>query len=341
VIRSFAIGTVCASVMLSGHALAQKSATQKTQQKRQKQTAVAERSVVEVAPAKKLKIRSVNIDNRLGSVRIVGHTGRKVIIEAVKSARDRRTLERLKVSLVSDPNGRVRIGTSIATGRDMRPIPGGSVRVDLIVRAPNSAKAVGRVWNGKLAVIGMENGADLTANEGDIQVSNALGTIITKSAHGKQKFSYIVGSIDARGLIGDMDLARIRGSRLAARVHDGNIVGRKVHVRNLQLLTMKGNVELQANLILGGKYKISSFEGNIRVTFGNRVPMRIRARAPKGSVKLPPQLRAAKKSHDGAVVVGYNDNYGNKGPRMRHMQNARAPAMLDLTANVGHIAFAF
>ncbi len=308
-----------AVIIPGAQALAQKTKT------KTKASGTYERSVVEVAPASKVRFKAVNIDNRLGNVKIIGGTGPKVVIEAVKRAADRETLERLKVSLVSDPDGNVRIGTSIATGRDLRPIQRGTVRIDLIVRAPNNAKAVARVWNGKLAAIGMENGADLTANEGDIEVVNGLGAIVTKSAQGKQRFARIVGTIDARGLIGDMEMAMIGGRRLAATVHNGNIVGRKVRVNELALRTMKGNIELHAHMVLGGKYRISTYEGNIRVTFGNRVAMRVRARAPRGDIKLPSQLKSARRH--GAVVAQY--------------AKAQSPAMLDLTANVGHIAFAF
>lgn len=311
------VAVACAVMLLPAAAAAQKAA----------KGGVYERSVVEVAPAKKVPIKGVNIDNRLGNVRIEGHSGSKVIIEAIKRAGDRETLERLKVSLVSDPSGNVRIGTSIATGRELKPIPRGTARVDLVVRAPNSARAVGRIWNGKLVVIGMENGANLIANEGDIHVLKALGTISTQNAQGKQLFSQITGSIDAKGLIGDMDLAMIGGKRVSASVHHGNIVGRKIRVRELSLRSMKGNIVLHAHLIVGGKYRVSTYEGNIQVTFGNRVAMRVAARAPKGNVTLPPQLRPASQGTDGRVVATY--------------ESARAPAMLDLNANVGHIAFAF
>lgn len=291
-----------------------------------KPAGVYERSVVEVAPAGKLSVTAVAVDNRLGSVRIEGHDGDKVVIQAVKRAQDNATLDRLKVSLVSDPDGGVRIGTSIATGRDLMPIPRGSVRVDLVVRAPRSARANARVWNGKVSVIGMENGAKLIANEGDIQVYNSLGTFVTSSAQGKQELQKIVGSVDARGLIGDMELAMIRGKRLAAAVHNGNIVGRKIHMSELALRTMKGNIVLHAEVVLGGRYNVSTYEGNVQISFGNKIAMNIRARAPRGDITLPPQLRPAKKTHDGTMAASYQGSN---------------PAIIDVYANVGHVAFAF
>ena len=67
--------------------------------------AVVERDVVELAPARGVSIKSIDVDNRLGDVRIEGHDRDNISILAIKRAPDMETIERLKVSLVPDPNG--------------------------------------------------------------------------------------------------------------------------------------------------------------------------------------------------------------------------------------------
>ena len=86
---------------------------------------VVERDVVELSPAKGARIERLEIDNRLGDVRIEGHDRDSISIIAVKRAPDQETVERLKVSLIPDPNGPVSISTALLAGKESRPIAAG------------------------------------------------------------------------------------------------------------------------------------------------------------------------------------------------------------------------
>lgn len=272
-----------------------------------KKKGVYERDVVEVAPAKPVTLLAV--DNRLGDVRIQGHDSDKVVISAFKRARDKQTLERLKVTLVPGNAGPVRIATSLSTGREARPIPSGSVKVDLHILAPRSARVDARVWNGHLEVISMENGAELSSNRGRIGVKNASGAITTHSTAGEQIFEEIFGSLDAQSIAGRMDMAIVRGRRLHARVHDGRIDGRKVRVHELSLRTTKGDIRLRAQALAGGRYEIGTFSGNIEVEFVSSAPLDIRARSVRGKVRVPKKM-AARMGERGRYVAAASAGKG-------------------------------
>src|SRR5262249_2350469 len=77
---------------------------------------------VEVQPPGK-GYKRVTIDNALGNVRIEGHDGAGVIIETNKRAPDEETLDRLRVSLVPDPDGTVRITTHADASPESKPVP--------------------------------------------------------------------------------------------------------------------------------------------------------------------------------------------------------------------------
>jgi hypothetical protein len=269
--------------------------------------AVYERDVVEVDPGPGVRISELSVDNRIGAVRIEGHDRETIVISALKRAPDAEILERLKVTLIPDPNGPVRISTSMAPGPDARPIPGGSVEIDLVIRAPRSALVKAQVWNDRLTVIGMENGAELVANDGEIGVQNASGTIVTHSAAGTQRFVEVVGKVDAQMIHGEVDLAAVRGDRLDASVHEGSIEGRQVRVRQAWVRTIRGNIRFEGHALAGGQYRIASVRGDVDVVLVATAPISVEAHASAGTVTLPPGLRRSRQPRSGmeGAVVGF------------------------------------
>ena len=288
---------------------------------------VVEKGWVEVDPQDGTAITVVTVDNRLGSVRVEGHDGTQVAIFAYKRADDEDTLNRLKVSLVPDPKGPVQITTSIATGDEMRPIAAGSVTIDLVIRAPRNARVDARVWNDRLELAGMENGAELNANNGDITVSNCSGTITTHSAKGKQDFDEVYGVVDAQGLMGAMNLLAVRGDRLDANLHDGPIVGTKMRSRHVSIRTTKGDIRFEGYAFAAGTYDIKTHSGNVEVRFSTAAdsPVSVWASAKGGGkVSLPAALKP--KTDDAGAVTGALPAKG-------------VPAMIELHTNTGVINF--
>jgi hypothetical protein len=286
---------------------------------------VVERDVVELSPAKGARIERLEIDNRLGDVRIEGHDRDSISIIAVKRAPDLETVERLKVSLIPDPNGPVSISTALLAGKESRPIAAGSVRIDLIVMAPRSAAVQARVWKGRIAIKGVDAGAELVAVDGDIDVEQVSGSVSTESNHGRHSFAQVFGAIDAHATEGDLDLDVVRGERLAAVVQKGGVVGKRIRVRDVSIRVTRGNVDLEGEAMAGGHYQIASYWGDVQVRLGRKVPLRLRAHARSGLVSLPGRFRR----RDGAdgVVTGYAGS-------------GRSPADLDLRTRVGSITVA-
>jgi hypothetical protein len=286
--------------------------------------AMVQRDVVEVAPAKGVHIDLVDIDNRLGDVRIEGHDRDTISILAVKRAPDQETMERLKVSLVPDPSGPVSITTALRAGQEARPIPAGSVRIDLVVFAPRRARVRAQVWRGRVELKGVDNGADLATDEGDIEVKEVSGTVSTQSGHGRHTFAQVYGAVNAHALQGDLNLDLVRGDRLDAVVYKGDVIGRRLRVRDLSVRITRGNIRLEAEAVAGGRYVAASYWGNVEVRFSGRPPLRVLARTRSGAVNLPPRFR--RKQGEGGLVTA--TAAGSAG---------RTPAELDLRTRVGMI----
>lgn len=285
-----------------------------------------ERGVVEVQPSAR-PIEEVTISNRLGSVRVEGHDGDTVVIHALKRAPDDETLDRLKVSLLPDPNGVVRIETRVATGGELRPLRAGSVRIDLVIQAPRSAALEATVWNGALEVAGMDNGAELTANEGDISVARTSGRVVTSSAQGRQHLTEIVGEVDARGLLGELALEMVRGRRLDAILHEGRIIAHKIRSSDVTIRVARGDIDLQGVPALQGSWSVVTYRGNVTLRVAERTAFLVRARAQRGTVKLPAEVRAARQDGGGWIS-------GQHG-------SSRHPANIEVAAAIGNIAVAF
>lgn len=284
---------------------------------------VFESDSVNVAPADGAPITVVSVDNRLGDVKVEGHDGDNLTILAVKRAPDMDTLDRLKVQLVPDPKGPMRISTVLSAGDEMRPVAAGTVRVDLIIRAPRSARVEARVWNGKLELVSMDNGALLSANEGDIRVERCSGDIDTTSAFGSQDLQDVFGAIDARGVRGDVRLRVIRGQRLDAAVHSGSITGRQIRSRAVSIRTTRGNIEIHGEALIGGRYELRTHSGNIVVHLSGAA-LAVRASSDEGTIDLPAALRASQDAE--GVMVG-------------RLHRARNPAIVELHSRLGDIRF--
>ena len=239
-------------------------------------TGVFERDQVEVGPSHK-PIANLTIDNPLGDVRVEGHDGKTVQIVAVKRAPDDDTLDRLRVSLVPDPDGAVKIVTKVDGGREAKPVARSVVRIDLVIRAPRDAKVDARVHDGKLELYDMDAGGELDALDGKIAVENVSGAIEAHSVAGDQTFKTIFGTVDAQAITADLALDTVRGERLIASVHAGKIDGKHVTSRHVELRTTRGDIVLDGTPTPGGDLTVASLRGDVSVTLHGGVPVRVHA----------------------------------------------------------------
>src|SRR5262245_16756062 len=225
---------------------------------------VNEKSRVEVQPPGKA-YKQITIDNALGNVRIEGHDGPGIIIETNKRAPDEDTLERLRVSLVPDPSGAVRISTHADPSPESKTAPKSAVSIDVVIRAPRSARVEATVGSGKLEVRNMDAGGELDSASGAISVENVQGELYTHSVSGRMMITKAFGPVDAATVSSDVDLDSISGQKLVASANDGKIAGRRVRSRDVELTTMNGKIVLEAEALARGRIVVSSMRGDVEV----------------------------------------------------------------------------
>jgi hypothetical protein len=238
---------------------------------------VIEKASFKLTPVGK-PFKSLAIENPIGDVRIVGHDSPELKIETVKRAPDDATMDRLNISMVPDPDGAVRITTSVDAERVGGPVPRRAVRIDLVIHAPRDVRVDGRVGDGTLALSNMDAGGELDAATGKIEVKNVSGPVITRSVDAPQTFSEVFGIVDAQALDGDLSLDTVRGDRLSASVHRGRIDGRRIRSRDVDLITTTGDVRIEGEAPIGATMTIATVRGTIDVKLRGGGGLSVRAR---------------------------------------------------------------
>jgi len=248
---------------------------------------VIEHARLEVQPAGR-GFTKITIDNALGDVEVEGYDGTAIQIETKKTAPDDEALDRLRISLVPNPDGTVRIATTADRDPENHPLARRSVRIDLKVRAPRSARIEATSASGMLAVSNMDAGGDLDTASGPIRVTNVAGELSTHSVSGATRLVTVFGSVDSQTLSSDLDLDSITGDRLIASANHGKIAGRRVRSRDVQLTTTEGKIQLETEALLHGRVIVSSLKGDIEVRIRRRTPnVMVRARATKVDLGMP------------------------------------------------------
>ncbi|MFT3699849.1 MAG: DUF4097 family beta strand repeat-containing protein [Kofleriaceae bacterium] len=243
-----------------------------------------EKSKVEVRPSA-APFKQLAIENPLGDVKVIGYDGSAVQIETVKHAPDDDTLDRLRVALVPENDGTVRIATSVDPAKELKPVGGGAVRIDIVIHAPRSARIDAATAAGKLEIENLDAGAELDSTSGQITVTNVSGELMTHSISGAMSLSQVFGAVDAATISSNVDLDSITGDKLVASAHKGSIAGRRVRSRDIELTTTDGRISLESEVALHGHWVVSSLRGDISIQL-RRANNAVRIRARGGKVDL-------------------------------------------------------
>ena len=239
-----------------------------------------EKSRLEVQPSGH-PFKQLAIENPLGDVRVEGYDGQSIQIETHKHAPDDDTLDRLRIALVPDPDGTVRISTSVDNGKELRHVSRDAVRVDIIIRAPRGARVDATTSSGKLEIENLDAGGELDSSSGSITVKNVSGVLMTHSVSGMTSLTQVFGDVDAATISSNVDLDSINGDKLVASANKGSIAGRRVRSRDIELTTTDGKIMLETELALRGHLVVSSLRGDIELKVRRHGAVNVRARGGK------------------------------------------------------------
>lgn len=283
--------------------------------KPQPRQTLVERARFEIQPAGRA-FKQISIENPLGDVRVEGYDGTAIQIETRKQGPNEEAIDRLRISLVPNPDGTVRMKTTADGGPEHTPLARSAVRIDLIVRAPREARIEAASSSGTLEVVNMDAGGDLDTSSGKITVRNVAGELSTHSVSGHTSLTQVFGSVDAQILSNDLALDSIGGERLFASVDQGKIEGRRVRSRNIELTTMRGNIVFEGEASLRGRFIVSTFHGDIDVKLRRNGVLIVRGRGAKVNLGGMAQTRP-----DGWVEARHGKLAANQSPATVELQS--------------------
>jgi len=223
--------------------------------------------------------RSLAIRNPLGTVSVQGWDRSEVRVIAHKRASSPVLLSRLRVRVDFDEGG-VRIITGFQySDNTFNALPLAGAGIDLVVEAPRAVALAVSTFHGDVDASGFRAGAHLSSQQGHIRVADMVGPVDTRALDGDQWFEDISGSLAASGVVGDVDLADVRGEQVDATVFRGRITARNVDARLVKLHTTIGTVVFIGPLRDGGRYDLAARDGDVRLML-KEAPFELSARAP-------------------------------------------------------------
>lgn len=120
---------------------------------------------------------------------------------------------------------------------------------------------------------------------GDVTVSNATGKIYGKSLAGVIKLENTRGEVKIRNMAGLTSLHSVSGP-ITLLSSSGSFKLRDICTSDLELLTVKGDIELEGTLLPGGSYFVRSRDGNISLKLSPHSDVGLSARTEHGEVRL-------------------------------------------------------
>ncbi len=224
----------------------------------------------------------LRIDNPLGSITVrAWERGETIHIVADKQSTSAEALARLRVHFTAWAGGEISIEARVEAGGRERALPLSASHVDLVVEVPAELGVEAKTFGGDLTVSGLRAGARLETTGGRIAISDVHGRVITHQLRGGQTVAAVEGDVDLDGVEGHMQLDRLGGTRVEARVVDGDIRADDIRSDEVRLSATTGAVVLFGVLRPGGHYDLRSYGGEVRVAVvAAPAGFELRARSP-------------------------------------------------------------
>jgi DUF4097 and DUF4098 domain-containing protein YvlB len=171
------------------------------------------------------------------------------------------------VRIQADPSSRTEIsvttsGSTVSVRTEGRRGPASSVDLDLTVPAWMALDLSGVYTD--VHVDGSRGSVAVETVQGDVEVSGGEGQISLSSVQGSVTLRNAKGRIEVHSVNQDVRLATSSGE-IKAETVNGEIVLDKVDATNLDASTVNGDVEYDGPIHDGGRYALSSHNGDITI----------------------------------------------------------------------------
>jgi hypothetical protein len=208
----------------------------------------------------------IRIDNPLGNVTVrAWGRAESMHIVAEKRAASPDGLARLRVHFTAWASGEVSVETRVEMGGRERALPLIASGVDLLVELPADVAVEVKTFAGRISASGLRSATRLETTGGRIQISDIRGRVVTRQLRGGQSVAAVDGDLDLDGVEGQMRLDGVGGSRIEARIVDGDIRADDIRSDDVRLASTTGTVVLLGIIRPHAHYDLRSYQGDVRL----------------------------------------------------------------------------
>jgi hypothetical protein len=208
----------------------------------------------------------IRIDNPLGNVTVRSWgQPESMHIVAEKRAAAPEGLGRLRVHFTAWASGEVSVETRVELGGRERALPLIASGVDLVIELPADLEVEVKTFAGDITASGLRSATRLETTGGRIRVSDLRGRVVTRQLRGGQSVAAVDGDVDLDGVEGQLRLDRVGGSRVEARIVDGDIRADDIRSDEVRLSSTTGTVVLLGTIRAQAHYDLRSYQGDVRL----------------------------------------------------------------------------
>jgi DUF4097 and DUF4098 domain-containing protein YvlB len=156
-----------------------------------------------------------------------------------------------------------------------------------------------------VSVDGAQNGVRVETLEGDIEITDCAGDIAIHSVEGDMTVTGSSGRLDANGTDGEVVVVGFDGDVYAGSI-DGDIRLEAVAAANVEGKTVDGDVFYDGSIRDGGRYKLTTHDGDVTVSIpaGANATIEVATFDGEFEADFPVQITGAQGNRKFSFVIG-------------------------------------
>jgi hypothetical protein len=156
-----------------------------------------------------------------------------------------------------------------------------------------------------VSVDGAQNGVRVETLEGDIEITDCAGDIQIHSVDGDMRVTGSSGRLDANGTDGEVVVVGFEGDVYAGSI-DGEIRLEEIDAGTVEGKTVDGDVVYEGSIRDGGRYKLTTHDGDVMVSIpaGTNATIEVATFDGEFEADFPVQITGAQGNRKFSFVIG-------------------------------------
>ena len=224
----------------------------------------------------------VYVENESGDITVKSWQKNEVKLVARKIASDESLLNKATID-INQTNGNIRIITRYNKSPDMSQSTGVSVFYDLFI--PDRARIRVKTVSGRVQAWEIGGRIDIETVSGRTEIVKAGKGVKCKTINGAINLDDITGRVSLKSTSGKITVYGLKGSVEANTVSGDIEIKESSFSDEIEMETIKGNMELQGELSPGGIYEFHTISGRTRLVLAPDSDFELETNTINGEIK--------------------------------------------------------